>query len=385
MKLRRIAGYAVPVVLLGGLVSAQSASAGARPALRAAPPPSIGQLAYVTKSQQVRVASITASGGVSAAHTVGPVTKPTGKEQVEISDLMACGDGSWLAWEENVVKPTKHGTLFIRSVLALRGENGVVDHLRTEQSPIGFAGDTLITTDTATTDRVSVSPTMHLVKFANDPFALIAGPQGVFDDQAVSAPRGPNRTDRLRLITFSHARTVLHSYVLSPTNYRDIDQGWVSGDGQHLVVERGNHQDFGGLGPSSLADDFSLSGGFPRHQLGHVGSAKAQWRIDSISFAGATDQVWGLWDRATAHGVKSLAATYSKGNWRTVKQQAIAVAGNSNGDVIIQPGKWVSIGHDFPDYRTVPTGDPVLVRGAVTKVVKVPGTEFSWLGGSAPA
>lgn len=382
MNLRRVAFYVVPVVLLGGLLSAGSASAGIRPAARSASPPPIGRLAYVTKAQQVRIATIAASGAVTGTLTVGPVTKPTGKEQVQVSDLMASGDGAWLAWEENVVKPTKHGSLFIRSVLALRGEDGIVDHLKTEQSPIGFAGDVLITTDSATTDRASVQPTFHLVKFANDPFALTAGPQGVFDNQAVESPPGPNRTDRLRLTTFGHAHTVLHSYVLSTTNYRDVDQGWVSGDGKHLVVERGNHQDFGGLGPSSLGDEFSLTGGFPRHQLGHVGTAKAAWRINSISFAGATDQVWGVWYRAAAHGVKSVAATYSKGKWHTVKQ-AIAVAGNASGDVIIQPGKWVSIGHDVPAYQTVPSGDPLLVHGATTDVVKTPGSEFAWLAVAA--
>jgi hypothetical protein len=379
MNLRRVAPYAVPVVLLGGLLSAQAATANPRPAVPAISSPIVGQLAYVTKSEQVRIATIAANGASSGLLIVGPVTKPPAKDKIQISDLMASGDGDWLAWVENVVKPTKHGALFLRSVLVLRNEDGAVDHLKTEQSPIGFAGDVLVTSDTSTTDTASVQPTFHLVKFANDPFALTAAAKGVIDEQAVESPAGPARTDRLRLTTFAHAHTILHSYVLGSTNYRDLDQGWVSGDGKHLVIERGNHQDFGGLGPSSLADEFSLSGAFPRHQLGHVGTARAQWRMASISFAGGADQVWGIWDRAATHGVKSVAATYSKGKWHTVQEQAIAVAGNKTGYVVVQPGKWVSIGRDFPDYMTVPAGDPILVHGTTTVVIKTPGSAFAWL------
>jgi hypothetical protein len=382
VNLRRVAPYAVPVVLLAGLLTSQSAAAGARPTVHSVSSTAIGELAYLTKGQQVRIATVSATGAISNLLIVGPVTKPAAKDKVQISNLMSSGDGAWLAWEENVVKPAKHGTLFLRSVLVLRNQDGVIDHLKTEQAPIGFTGDTLVTTDTATTDWVDTQPTIHLVKIENNPFSLTAAPQGVVDTAVLKAPPGPDITIRLRLTTFSRAHTVLHDYVLGSHTTNLPDAGWVSGDGKHLVIERGDHTDFGGVGNSSQADEFSLSGGISRHPLGHFGTAKAQWRLGSVSFQGSADTVWGEWYRLGHGGVKSVIANYNGGKWHQAVDQGIAVAANHNGYVVAQSGKWVSIGTDIPDYKTVPVGDPVLLHaGSPTAVIKTPGTEFAWLAG----
>ena len=42
------------------------------------------------------------------------------------------------------------------------------------------------------------------------------------------APPGPNQTWKVELRSLGGVRTVLHSYVLSPTNYRLPEQAWVS-------------------------------------------------------------------------------------------------------------------------------------------------------------
>jgi hypothetical protein len=381
MNPRRVAPYLVPALLLGGLLSAPSAVAGPRPG--AIPPPAapfIGRLAYVTKAQQVKIAAIAADGTTSDVQVVGPITKPSSKQEVQISDLAASGDGDYLAWAENVVKPTKHGLEFIRSVLVERHESGSIVHLNTEQAPVGFSSnDALVTTDTATTDWLDVQPSAHLVKIDDNPFALAGAPQGVVDSVPLKAPAGPRFTIRLRLTTFSGAHTVLHNYVIGPKTTNLPDAGWVSGDGKRLVIERGDHTDFGGVGPSSAADEFSLGGGFARHPLGHYGTAKAQWRLGSVTFSGKADQVWALWYRAANGGPKSVVATYQKGKWRSEVSQGIAVSANHNGYVVAQAGKWVSIGTDVPDYQTVPTGRPVLLHGSTSVHVNTPGTAFAWV------
>jgi hypothetical protein len=380
MKIRRVAPYLVPTLLLGGLLAAPSAVAGPQAVAHPGPAPAtIGDLAYLTKSQHVMIATVAADGSTSHVQTVGPITKPAAKDEVQIADLTASGDGAWLAWDENVEKPTRHGLLFLRSVLVLRNVGGTIVHLDTEQSPIGFSGDRLVTTDTSTTDWLDLQPEAHLVKIENNPFSLTASPQGVVDTNVIKPPAGPRFSIQLRLTTFARARTVLHTYVIGADTTNLPDAGWVSGDGKHLVIERGDHTDFGGVGPSSLADEFSLSGSLARHPLGNYGTAKGQWRLSSVAFSGSADKVWAVWYRAAKGGPKSVIATYAHGKWHSEVDQGIAVTASHRGYVVAQAGKWVSIGTDVPDYKTVPTGDPVLLHAGTTTVLTAEGTAFAWV------
>jgi hypothetical protein len=379
MNLRRVVPYVVPVLALGGLLGGQSAAAGAgHPRLAQPATPVIGHLAYVTKSDAVKITAVAATGATSSTSTIGPVTKPTSKLKVQVSDLVASGDGSWVAWQETATKRGKPN--FFRSVIALREVAGTHTlRLTTDRAVVGFSGDALIATNGVTSAWLSLTPTPHFVKIHDSQFPIGAAPQGVVDVATAQAPPGPRRTDRLRLTNFAGQHTVLHSYVLGSRDYRDPDAAWSSGDDKHLVVERGNHQDFGGLGPSSLADEFSLGGSLGRHQLGHFGSAKAQWRLASVSFAGASDQVWVVWSRATRTGATSVIARYRNGKWHSALSGGIAVAGNADGYVLAQAGKWVPAGGDADGFTTVPTGDPVLLHAGKTSVVAAKGSTFVWV------
>ena len=385
MRTARLVTYLCAAIALGGMLSAPVAAASPSPGL----PPElgagstvIGHLAFIANNQQVMEVEVEANGDTLGPHTVGPVT-PIGSGTTQVFDLMASGDGKWLAWEEQTVtkKPFR-----VRTVLVLRRQStGHTIHLSTGQAPLGFAGDRLVTSSGTSTRRLVLTPSPRLVKVpvARTAFPLAAYRHGVVEDNSLLAPPGPKlRTDQLALSSFGGKHRVLHNYVLSPTNYRDVDAAWVSGDGRRLVVERGNHQDFDGLGPSSLADAFRLTGHHARSTLGHYGSAKAMWRVGGVSFAGHTDQVWAMWERGTRTGATSVVAVRRHGMWARVANRGIAVAGNHAGDVVVQAGKFVSVGSGgAPEFRTVATGHAMLHHGTKTVALKLAGTAFAWVAG----
>jgi hypothetical protein len=381
MSNRRATAYAVCGLLIGGLLVAPAVAASSHPAAQLTADRTIGRVAYVTHGQQINIATVQANGSVSSSQTVGPVTPAKSGQTIQIFDLTASDDGRWLAWQE--LAETDHGT-HVTTVLAIRNVvTAVTWHLTTEQYPVGFAADQLLTSDGIGVRRVKVGSTLHLLKIPDHRAqALSAYPHGLIDLTSSDAPTGPARSDRLRLTTLSGAHTVLHTYRLAPTDYRDPDGAWTSSDGKRLVIERGNHQDFDGLGPSSLADEFALTGSHRRTALGHYGTAAAKWRIAAVSFAGPSDVVWAVWERATGSGARSVVATFHAGAWRKIATSAIAVAGNSAGYVVVQVGKWVSVGTDFPEFQTVPTAEALLLHGGQPVPLSVEGTEFAWVAGA---
>jgi hypothetical protein len=253
--------------------------------------------------------------------------------------------------------------------------------IHTGQFPLGFVQDTLVTTDGDRTRELELSPSPHLVKVpgVNDP--LTTYPEGVVDAPLTfPSSSTADHTDTLRLTTLTGTHTVLHRYHLSGTDYRDVDEGFVSSDGKRLVVERGNHQDFGGLGPSSLADEFNLASGNTRTALGHYGSAAGQWRVATVSFQGPGDRIWAAWERAGRRKVYTVVAVHDATKWRRFAADAITVAGNTNGAVVIQPGKYVTLKPDDADaQRLVPTAEAVLLLAGKQYGMDVEGTAFVWV------
>jgi hypothetical protein len=381
MRARHAAPYLGCIVMLGALLTAPSAFAtvrhDARPALAAG---TVGHLAYVTKTNQVDIATVSGDGNTSSITKIGPVTKPSGPdESVQIVAFVASGDGDWVAWQEDLVKDAGKAPTYLKTVLVLRN---LTDHsvyqLVSNQYPIGFAGDQLVTTGTHA-ERLVLKPSPHLVEIPDSQYAWAAYPNGVVDAVSLDAPAGPKHTERLRLTDFDGDHIVLHNYVLGPRNYRIPDAGWVSDDGRHLVIERGDHTDFGGVGPSSVADEYALQGRYAGRPLGHFGTDGDRWRVQSVSFAGKADQVWAVWDRAVRAGATSVVAVHSHGEWQPVLARAIAVAGNAAGFVVVQPGKYVAVGSSGIEFDLVPTGDAIMVIGGATKVLGIGGSALAWV------
>lgn len=380
MHIRRVAMYSVAALVLGGVLTAPSALAASRHPARPSPAAkTVGHIAFLTKQQTVKIATVAANGTTSGVKRIGPVSLITPKQTLQVFDLMASGDGEWVAWQEQIL--TKH-PFNEKTVLVLRqSSSGTMWHLTTGQAPVGFAKDQLVTSDGSETRRLDLQPTAHLVKVNDHQFPLAAYSHGVIDTDSLRAPSGPSTTEALRLTTFGGSHTTLHEYVLAPTDYRYPDAAWVSGDGKHVVVERGNHQDFGGLGPSSLADEFRLGGGHARSPLGHYGTAKDAWRIASVGYAGSTDAVWAVWERATKTGATSIVADHVHGTWAPVTTHGIAVAGSHKGYVISQPGKFVSDSVNEEVFDIVPTSHAKLIHGSTTVSLDAEGSAFVWIAG----
>jgi hypothetical protein len=385
MKNRRLLCCAAGISLLAGAAGVPAAIATtSRPDRSAAVPSVVGRLAYVTASQQVKLATVTTAGAISARTTVGPVTIAKSGQAITIQQFVASGDGTLVAWAEDV--SSHHGKQFVRSTLVQDDvATNTTVHLAVDATPIGYAGDTLVVlANDGKTQRLEPQPTPHLVTVKSEPYPLGTYPDGIVDAIYHQAAGSAKHSDTLRLASFAGVHQMLHKYVLRSGQYNDPDAAWSSPDGKHLVIERGNHQDFGGLGPSSLADEFSLTGAHHRTPLGHYGTAKAAWRVASVTYAGANDTVWAAWERATRHGAAGSVAKYVDGRWKRVAANAIAVAGNSGGYVVVQLGKFVSVGDEAPDFATVPTTKAYLMHGSSVQVIDLAGSTFDWVVGPAP-
>jgi hypothetical protein len=384
MRMRRSVTLAASAVTACGLLAAPAALAAPRHAAQPSRPsvtsPTIGHLAWVTKGEKVKLAAVHRNGSTSAVKTIGPVSTVSGKRTVQVFDFMASGDGNWLAWEELVL--SAGGNEVGPPLLVVRDQSsGKVIKIATEQAPVGFAGDRLITSDAVVTKRLVLTPSPHLVKLFSDQDSLATYPAGVVEAIASSKPRGPSQTWKVELRSLGGVRTVLHSYVLSPTNYRLPEQAWVSADGKHLLVERGDHTDFDGLGPSSLTDEFRLTGGHARTQLGHYGTDAAKWRVAAVTFAGKNDAVWAVWERGTKTGATTVVARHADGTWAPVLNHGIAVAANHAGFKVVQPGKYVSVGHDAPQFDPVPTRHALLRHHGSVRTLDAEGSVFAWVSG----
>jgi hypothetical protein len=175
---------------------------------------------------------------------------------------------------------------------------------------------------------------------------------------------------------------VLHRYTdIGPPDFRETSQAWTSPDGKKLVVERGDHQDFGGLGPSSVVDEFDLHGSHARTTLGHVGALHAEWRLGDVAFRGPSDQVWAVWHRLGRHGVRTLLTHVKNGHWVVNDHRDIDVAANRAGYLLVQPGKYVLQNPNDNFYARRATSDAFVVNHQAARFSSIRGTQFLWVDG----
>ncbi|HVS67095.1 MAG TPA: hypothetical protein VHE56_00990 [Mycobacteriales bacterium] len=377
------------------VVAALVPVAGVVPAVPVAATPvaPIGQLAYITTAGVLDVLNVNPDGSTSFPQRLGPITTVQSPKTVKVSSMVASADGSRLAWSEVISKPDPtYGSLETGAVLVVR--NMFTRHdvsLRSEYVPLGFAGHRLVVLG-AHTKRLVMSPSPHLVKVHDHnayPNTTYSG--GIVD--TVLSLGGHNdtvETDRLRLTTFGGHHKLLHTYQVGMT-YRSVAANTydaVSPDGRKLIVERGNHQDFSGLGPSSLFDTYSMGGGYTRHALGHFGTNRAKWRLAGATFVGANDTPWlalhsDYVKTANGYVVHGVVVRYAHGRWQKESSSAVAVAGLESGWVVIQGGVWNEV-PDSPDGEYAPSPTfPALLKGPHGfhhTLADVQGTQILWVG-----
>jgi hypothetical protein len=227
--------------------------------------------------------------------------------------------------------------------------------------------------------KVVVGSTLQFVRVAGS-FPIATYRHGVVDMHVNST----DTAERLMLTSMSGHQTVLHRYTdIGPPKYRETSQAWVSGDGKKLVVERGDHQDFGGLGPSSVVDEYNLHGSHARTALGHVGTLRAHWRVGDVAFRGANDQVWAVWHALGRHGVRTVLTHVVKGHWVVNDQHDIDVAANRAGYLVVQSGKYVLQNANDNFYARHATGDVIVVHKQGARFSSVRGTQFFWVRGGS--
>jgi hypothetical protein len=303
-------------------------------------------------------------GPVQTSTTAHPVT-------VTVGSLVVSGDGKWLAWQEN---RTTSASRF-SSTLVLRNQiSGVVRTAKTHREPVGFAGDTLLTFNRHVVKVVVGSP-LQFVRVAGS-FPITTYRHGVVDMHVNST----DTAERLMLTSMSGHQTVLHRYTdIGPPKYRETSQAWVSSDGKKLVVERGDHQDFGGLGPSSVVDEFNLQGSHARTALGHFGTLRAHWRVGDVAFRGANDQVWAVWHAVDRHGVRTVLTHVVGGHWVRNDERDIDVAANQAGYLVVQSGKYVLQNANDNFYARRATGDVMVVHKQGARFSGIRGTQYLWV------
>jgi hypothetical protein len=361
-----VAGLSLLAVPAPLSVAATTSASSARAA-------SIGHLAFLTNGGAIDTVEVHAGGATSDRQQIGPVQASTSSHPVTIADFVASGDGRWLAWQEARTTTKSRFT----TTLVLRNEvSGTVHTARTGRFPVGFAGDSLLTFNRHV-NRVVLSPSLHFVRVAGS-FPITTYAHGVLDASINDA----NTAERLRLTTMAGHHTVLHRYTdIGPPDFRETSQAWVSGDGSRLVVERGDHQDFGGLGLSSVADEFRLHGAHARTQLGHLGSLHGEWRVGDVAFRGHADTVWAAWHALGRHGVKTSVADFANGHWVTLRHHAIDVAADRAGDLVVQPGGYRLQNPNDDFFVRHASSQALLMRHGSSHGLGIKGTQFFWVKG----
>jgi hypothetical protein len=337
-----------------------------------------GHLAYVTADNRVESATISVSGNAVGVTNLGPVTNASGHHQILIQSFLGAGNGNWLAWQEVTAKRSGTPTGATPTLVLREVNPSNVFELKTDDIPLGFAGNHLITYG-AHTDLVSLTPTVHLHRLAVAGYPLAPAPNGVVSVKALSPPPGTATTRQVRVTSLDGSAQLVHNYVVSPKDTALPATAYASPDLNRLIVELGDHTDFGGIGPSSLVDEYPLDGGMTKVRLGHYGSAAKQWRVGGASFIRKADKPVVLWERATKHGAVGVVAVYRHNKkWTPLLTHAIAVAGNRSGYAVVQGGRYV-FSHDGEAVTRVPIGDAILLGGAQAKVMGIGGSAFAWI------
>lgn len=376
---RRSAPYLIGVVLVAGVLTGSSThalSASAAPAVGSRGV--VGHIAYVAKNSNVYVVAVKGSGNTLGQSKIGPVSNPPPHRKLAIYGLTASSDGKFVAWQEDVVKRNGEPT-GATPTLVLRGlQPSKVWSLKTASYPLGFGGaDQLVLYG----DHASVlvlTPTPHLEPVPGGRYPVAVYPDGVVENVPLRTPPGPKITEQIRLSTFDGDRTTIHNYVLSPQDPRIPEGAFVSPDGKRLIIELGDHTDFGGIGPSSAVDEFALNKSNARTRLGHFGTPKQMWRVGDVSFAWPNDEPWVVFERATKSGAQTAIGVYQHDEWREIVPRGIAVAGKSDGFVVAQPGRYV-FNPDGEGFQRVPVGDALLLHGTVTKVLGIQSSALAWV------
>ena len=342
------------------------------------PADGFGRLAYVAESGELDLVAVAADGSVTPAQRIGPVTTVPAGGTVKVYGPISSVGGAWLAWGES----DQSGSHYSSWVVLRRQVDGSTEKINTsenEAGPLGFVGQRLVLSNfsgKAWVVQAGTHPTLKLLasSLKNNFFGTDGA--GVVYEKGFALPGHPERIELLRLNGHS---TLLHTFPGSmfKGNHAPLELGWVDSDGSKAVFEQGDHTDFGGVGPTSVA--FAISGLHPAAatRLGHPGGATPIRRMEGLSFA--ADTPYGVWSIADEQSPTGSVYVDNGHGWQLFASDSLVVAGNSAGAVITQPAKYVDAGVDAPAFNIQPTGDAVLHFAGATVTVPIQATAMVWL------
>lgn len=341
-------------------------------------PASVGQLAYVAASGELDLVAIAADGSVTSSEKIGPVTTVAAGGTVTVYGPVSSPGGQWLAWGESDQSGSHYSSWVVLRSQA-DGSTEKINTSKNEAGPLGFVGQRLVISNfngRAWVVQPGTRPTLKLLlsSLKNTYYGTDRG--GVVYESGFALPGHPERIELLRLNGHS---TLLHTFPGSMFTRRNapLEQGWVASDGSKAVFEQGDHTDFGGVGPTSVA--FAVSGlhASTATRLGHPGGATPIRRMEGLSFA--ADTPYGVWSIAQEQTPTGAVYVDNGHGWQLYASDSLVVAGNSAGAVITQPAKYVDAGVEAPAFNIQPTDNAVLHIAGATETVQIQATAMVWL------
>jgi hypothetical protein len=368
------------------------------------------QIYAVTARGELLTTRITTDGTPGRRAQLGPRQQPQPGVAVRTHAIQASGSGRWVAWAESSVayigRPpaiTAHGftssdTTVTTTAFLLDRRSGKVTEIPAAGAPLAFAGEGLVLFDPFENVYTLVTPGRPNRVLQNMPDseddAIGAVPEGVV---AIGwEDIGDSIQQRLDLVGYDGTVRTLRRFPRRATSMAGYIQGWMSDDGTRFWIERGDHTDYCGVGPSSWLAIVTRGGALARPEIpappppsGVDVRAGQGMRLQNLRPAGpGSDSAYALWASCTLGPSGSYEQVYSgiyrlnAGKWSLVRKDAIAAAAvpsgtAATGGAVVQPGRIrLGPGEGGPAVYLEPSGNALLIRNGKTTPLPIAGVDF---------
>lgn len=352
------------------------------------------------------------SGGAPGrAERLGPRREPQPGVAVRVHSVQVSTDGRWVAWAESSVSYTgspptldlfgfsSTGAAEVTTAFLLDRRSGKTTEIPALGAPFAFTGDGLVLQDSTNRTYAVVTPgrpNRTLLDWPeSEDRAVGAVPGGLITIGNSDTEDGSLGNYQVDLVAYGDGEVkTLHTFPHGATGAAGYNRGWVSDEGQRIAIERGDHTDYCGIGPSSslvlLDGKGSLLGPEAAGPPIPASVPHSDWqhmRLQYVRFAGS-DSALALWTMCTqgpndaaARNPYSAVYRLRDGKWSLVRADMIAVAPAPSGGVLVQPGAFrLGDGEGGPSVSPEPSGDALLVQGGRTTRLPVSGVDFHVAG-----
>jgi hypothetical protein len=349
-------------------------------------------LAVLTADRRLAIVPIDAGGRAGTPRFVAPrETSPPGRV-THVGFLKTSADGRLLAWAENsgpagTGRPYA-GDFGFPDVMTTGATSYVMDVVTGTTTrwpglgvPYGFVHDDLVLRGSEA-GPISV---IHDGRLASSielpdtsPLLLTASTGGVLGYRAGTSGDADTVAPWLDLVGYDGTVRPLMPLPAVKGFQSSYEQAWTSRDQTRALLEKGDHTDYCGVGPSSTLTTVDLPHRTIVRTIQSPGPAARQWRL--LSYAYVTDDTgYGLWVTCqTGISHRPSAAVYhlADGRWNRVVSGALAMAARDDQTVAVQQGKIIPL----PDGVTAPAPSGtafVLVHG-VRSPLALGAVDFGW-------